>query len=297
MIGYSGSQIIGEFGGYHWTVFDRCNNVSMFAAFGIRQHPSRNLRVADGSRHRLVRRVQRVRLPAQRQHVHGGRDRAPATGLDVSFSVGGPFRSPTTATSSPTRPVSAASTAHLRERECLDPGQSAGHPHTTQLISRTATGGGSSGQSYGPSISGDGNLVAFYSFASDLAVGAQPAGQYFVAVFDRSTATMRLVANDADEPDISRDGRHIAYSLNFGEIGDVYVATSTSPQPFATIATDLVSYSTAGPPNTSQGSASSPAISEHGRGWPSTRTRGLLTMTRASPRGHVYVGSDRAWPR
>ena len=56
-------------------------------------------------------------------------------------------------------------------------------------------------------------------------------------------STMRLVANDASEPDISRDGRHIAYNLDVGEIGDVYVATSTSPQPFATIATDLVSYS------------------------------------------------------
>ncbi len=133
------------------------------------------------------------------------------------------------------------------------------------MISRTAAGGSSAGNSYGPSISGDGNLVAFYSFATDLAVGPQPANQYFVAVFDRSTSTMRLVANDASEADISRDGRHIAYNLDVGEIGDVYAATSTSAQPFATIATDLVSYSTAGPPSTTFGSASGPVISDHGR--------------------------------
>ncbi len=165
------------------------------------------------------------------------------------------------------------------------------------MISRTAAGGPSAGNSYGPSISGDGNLVAFYSFATDLAVGPQPANQYFVAVFDRSTSTMRLVANDASEPDISRDGRHIAYNLDVGEIGDMYVATSTSAQPFATIATDLVSYSLAGPPNTTFGSASGPVISDHGR-WvafhsyagdllserrPRSRTDGTCTPGSARP--------------
>jgi len=102
---------------------------------------------------------------------------------------------------------------------------------------------------------------------------------------------MRLVANDADEPAISRDGRHIAYNLNVGEIGDIYVATSTSPQPFATIATDLVSYSTAGPPSTTNGSSSSPAISEHGR-WVAFHSYegGLLSSDPRFATGwHVYV--------
>jgi hypothetical protein len=190
----------------------------------------------------------------------------PPPGSTVSFSVGGTVSisddgsvvAYTSGIGGPYNPSPANVSVWIR-------GNPPTTPHTTQLISRTAAGGGSTGQSYGPSISGDGNLVTFYSFANDLAVGPQPAGQYFVAVFDRSTSTMRLVANDADQPDISRDGRHIAYNLNVGEIGDVYVATSTSPQPFATIATDLVSYSTAGPPNTTNGSSSSPVISEHGR--------------------------------
>ena len=164
-----------------------------------------------------------------------------------------------------------------------------------QLISRTAAGGPSGGNSYDPSISGDGNLVSFYSFATDLAVGPQPANQSFVAVFDRSTTTMRLVANDASEPDISRDGRHIAYNLDVGEIGDVYAATSTSAQPFATIATDLVSYSLAGPPTTTFGSASGPAISEHGR-WVAFHSYAgdLLTSdARFADGWHVYARQRR----
>ncbi len=172
------------------------------------------------------------------------------------------------------------------------------NPTTAQVISRTAAGGSSTGNSYGPSISGDGNLVAFYSFATDLAVGPQPANQYFVAVFDRSTSTMRLVANDASEPDISRDGRHIAYNLDVGEIGDVYAATSTSPQPFATIATDLVSYSLAGPPTTTFGSASGPVISEHGR-WVAFHSYAgdLLTSDARFVDGwHVYARQRTARP-
>ena len=164
-----------------------------------------------------------------------------------------------------------------------------------QLISRTAAGGPSGGNSYDPSISGDGILVSFYSFATDLAVGPQPANQSFVAVFDRSTTTMRLVANDASEPEISRDGRHIAYNLDVGEIGDVYTATSTSAQPFATIATDLVSYSLAGPPTTTFGSASGPAISEHGR-WVAFHSYAgdLLTSdARFADGWHVYARQRR----
>jgi hypothetical protein len=71
----------------------------------------------------------------------------------------------------------------------------------------------------------------------------------------------------------------------------VYVATSTSTQPFATIATDLVSYSTAGPPNTTNGSSSSPVISEHGR-WVAFHSYegGLLSSDpRFADGWHVWV--------
>ncbi len=264
VIAFSANVVNGEFGGYQWVVHDRCNGVSTVVSYQYSPNPFPRPAVsADGSvvawsdgynvyvyeragnNYALIATV----LPPPGSvllNVVGGDVSMSDDGRVIAFTAGRP--------GGQYNPTPSNVGVWIR-----------GTPSTTQIISRTAAGGPSTGNSYGPSISGDGNIVAFYSFASDLAVGPQPAGQYFVAMFDRSTSTMRLVANDASDPAISRDGRHIAYNLDVGEIGDVYVATSTSPQPFATAATDLVSYSTAGPPNTTFGSASGPAISDRGR--------------------------------
>ncbi|HWM20061.1 MAG TPA: choice-of-anchor D domain-containing protein [Ilumatobacteraceae bacterium] len=262
VIAFSANVINGEFGGYQWVVHNRCSGVSTVASFQYSPTPFPRPAVsADGSviawsdgfniyvfqrtgnNYAVVAAV--LPPPGSVAFAAGGTVAMSDDGNLIAYTsgIGGRYNP-------------SPSVVRVWDRR---------NPAAVQVISRTAAGGASAGNSYGPSISGDGNLVAFYSFATDLAVGPQPANQYFVAVFDRSTSTMRLVANDASEADISRDGRHIAYNLDVGEIGDVYVATSTSPQPFATIATDLVSYSTAGPPNTTFGSASGPVISDRGR--------------------------------
>jgi hypothetical protein len=120
------------------------------------------------------------------------------------------------------------------------------------------------GNSIEPSISGDGRLVAFTSDSGGLIAPPGSPGND-VYVFDRSTGQMRMVAGGSWQPAMSRDGRHVALTQLGGELGEIYVARSTSPNPFATSAVDLVSYSLAGAPNTTGGAAARPAISDSGR--------------------------------
>lgn len=129
-------------------------------------------------------------------------------------------------------------------------------PGSIELISMDESGNTISNAS-DPSISGDGRLVT-YSFRLN---------DNFDAVFlrDRGNAVSRAIAVPARSADISRDGKYIAYTLQGGEVGDIFVARSTSNQPFETFETDLVSYVDGDPGTSTNGSASNAAISGHGR--------------------------------
>ena len=118
---------------------------------------------------------------------------------------------------------------------------------------KTVTGAGD------PSISGDGTLVT-YTLAPVFSGGALS-----VVLRDRPNGVNRAIAAPATSAEISRDGRYVAVLLRIGEIGETYVVRSTSAQPFATVAIDLVSYRDGDPAAGTGGSTSNPAISEHGR--------------------------------
>jgi hypothetical protein len=140
---------------------------------------------------------------------------------------------------------------------------------------------------FDPSISGDGRLVSYRLQP----FGAGPT----VIVRDRTNRVNRPIAAQSDSAEISRDGRYVAYLLRAGEVGDVYVARSTSRQPFATFERDLVSYVDGDPAKPSDGSASNPAISDHGR-WVSFDSFAgelLVPGTGFDSGNHVFVRQRR----
>lgn len=89
----------------------------------------------------------------------------------------------------------------------------------TRLISHDMAGLPGNGDSYIPTLSADGRLIAYYSYASNLVAGdSNNAADIFV--FDLATATTTLVSRNAGGqpgngdsymPVISADGRSIAY--------------------------------------------------------------------------------------
>jgi len=128
-------------------------------------------------------------------------------------------------------------------------------PADIQAISVDDKGGTLTGAT-DPSISGDGTLVTYSLLSNDVRM---------VMLRDRPNALNRLIAAPATSAEISRDGKYITFLLRIGEIGETYVARSTSTQPFATFELDLVSYRAGDPATGTGGSTSNPAISEHGR--------------------------------
>ena len=300
VIAFSANVINGEFGGYQWVVHNRCNGVSMVASFQYSPTPFPRPAVsADGSvvawsdgfnvyvfertgnNYAVIATV----LPPPGTVVSPFVGRWPCRISDdgnvIAFTSGRPA-APTTRTPpivgvwDPSQPTD--HTAH--DADHLAHGGRWSECRATRTARRSPATATWSRSTRSPPI--------WRSGRSRRTSTSWPSST-------GTTSTMRLVANDASEPDISRDGRHIAYNLDVGEIGDIYVATSTSPQPFATIATDLVSYSTAGPPNTTFGSASGPVISDHGR-WVAFHSYAgdLLSDEPAFFAGwHVYVRQRR----
>ncbi|HYO43974.1 MAG TPA: hypothetical protein VES19_12315 [Candidatus Limnocylindrales bacterium] len=91
----------------------------------------------------------------------------------------------------------------------------------TELVSPAFTGGPISGVANGPSISGDGNLVAFVSDGGDSVVPEDTGTGTQVYVRTMSTATTERVSrppdgtaagNRSSDPAISGDGRFVAFS-------------------------------------------------------------------------------------
>ncbi len=146
-----------------------------------------------------------------------------------------------------------------------------------RLLSAPADGSGADGPSSRPAISADGSVVAFYSLATNLVPrasnvvpGAAPHGDVYAwssaGGLQQVSQTSTQVPADGDsaEPDVSGDGRLVAFSstaddlLNGHPAGqrDVYVRDLSSGQ------TTLVSATPDGSP--ADGDSSAPAISPDG---------------------------------
>jgi hypothetical protein len=177
------------------------------------------------------------------------------------------------------------------------------------------------GDSYAPSISGDGAIVAFATCTGLVAGATADDPEYpplTVHVVDRRSGEMRKVADLAGAPAVSQDGRHVTYvrfpddadtgafcddgefSGSFigyieelGKVrelsGELYAATSTSSPAFDVFATDLVSYTTDGAPDSIL-DAARPSISDRGR-WVAfdSQSGAALGAEDFNDRSNVYV--------
>ncbi|GGN73180.1 hypothetical protein GCM10010112_42330 [Actinoplanes lobatus] len=99
---------------------------------------------------------------------------------------------------------------------------------TTTLVSVAADGTQGNAGSYGPTISGDGRYVAYYTESSNLVPGDDNGSASDVLVYDRQTGTTTLVSagpdhtsgnSSSDQPVISADGRHIAFFSTASDLG------------------------------------------------------------------------------
>ena len=144
---------------------------------------------------------------------------------------------------------------------------------TTERVSLDGTGAQGNGDSFGPSISGDGRFVAFRSDSSNLVQG-DANGVDDVFVRDRQTGTTERVSVDGSGteangnsfgPSISEDGRFVAFRSHASNLvaGDVNGRDDIFVHDRQTGATQLVSVANGG----TQGDAASfePAISGDGR--------------------------------
>jgi hypothetical protein len=175
-----------------------------------------------------------------------------------------------------------------------------------ELVSSEGDGEEPEIDSLWPSISGDGNVVAFTTCDYDV-TGGSDERVISVDVVDRIAGERRRIAGPADSPAISQDGRHVAFvalvedfncsegEYRFDELpaGDVFVATSTAFAPasaFDAFETDLVSYTTAGV-DVGVNDASLPAISGRGRwvAFDSLLGIDLVDDERFNDRYNVYV--------
>ena len=111
--------------------------------------------------------------------------------------------------------------------------------NTTVRASVDTGGGNANGDSFYPTISGDGRYVAFASRATDLVAGdASPAEDIFVRDLQSGTTTRVTVDTAGGEPNantltsgISADGRHVVFASDASDlvpgdgngVGDVFV--------------------------------------------------------------------------
>ncbi len=151
--------------------------------------------------------------------------------------------------------------------------------NTTEWITQTPTGGAANGNSYSPSISGDGRYVAFVSQATNLGPGGSGNGIKDIYVYDRELDVMKWITHDPDGgpasnssnlPVISADGTTLAFqstAKNLGSggseyyVSDIYLydLTNTDPDYCPEWITQIVRGYTA------NGSSMNPSISADGR--------------------------------
>ncbi|MEN6591928.1 MAG: chitobiase/beta-hexosaminidase C-terminal domain-containing protein [Methanobacterium sp.] len=151
--------------------------------------------------------------------------------------------------------------------------------NVTEWITHTPSGKAANGNSYSPSISGNGRYVAFASQATNLGPGGSGNGIKDIYVYDRTAKVMRWITHDANGkpasnhsyfPVISADGTTLAFqstSKNLGTGGseyyveDIYIydLTSNASNNYPVWITHTVDGKTA------NGASMNPSISENGR--------------------------------
>lgn len=141
-----------------------------------------------------------------------------------------------------------------------------------QLVSVTSTGASGNAASLEPAISGDGNLVAFRSAASDLVTGDTNA-RLDIFVRDMSAGTTERVSvsssgdeanQNSHEPSISNDGRYVVFRSNASNLvpNDTNLRTDVFVHDRDTGTTAIASRP---PGGQADGNSSHPEISGDGR--------------------------------
>ncbi len=146
------------------------------------------------------------------------------------------------------------------------------------LLSAGPAGEGADGPSTNPSISADGGVVAFYSLATNLlpqgdstAAATPSQGEVFAWTRGGDLRKVSLSSSqapadgDSGEPDISGDGRFVAFSSTADNLTDSHPAGQRDVyvRDLQTDKTTLVSATPDGAPG--DGASSAPAISPDGR--------------------------------
>lgn len=151
--------------------------------------------------------------------------------------------------------------------------------NTTEWITQTPTGGAANGNSYSPSISGDGRYVAFVSQATNLGPGGSGNGIKDIYVYDRELDVMKWITHNPDEgpasnssnlPVISADGTTLAFqstAKNLGSggseyyVSDIYLYDLTNTDP--DYCPEWITQTSEG--KTANGASMDPSISADGR--------------------------------
>ncbi|TMS40296.1 MAG: hypothetical protein FGO69_11315 [Methanobacterium sp.] len=151
--------------------------------------------------------------------------------------------------------------------------------NNTEWITHTPNGGAANGNSYTPSISGDGRYVTFTTTATNLGDGGSGNGIKDIYLYDRVLKKMKWIthsptrgpaSNHSSAPVISADGTTIAFQSTAKNLGtggsehyvsDIYVydVTSDAPDNYPQWITHTVRGYTA------NGGSMNPTINENGR--------------------------------
>lgn len=145
----------------------------------------------------------------------------------------------------------------------------------TEWITHTPTGKAANGNSYTPSISGDGRYVTFASTATNLGPGGSGKGIKDIYLYDRKLKVMKWIthsptgkaaSNHSTAPVISADGSTIAFqstAKNLGTGGSEYYVSDIYLYNRTTGSLKWVTQTTEG--KTANGASMNPSISENGR--------------------------------
>lgn len=145
---------------------------------------------------------------------------------------------------------------------------------TTELVSRSATGGGADEGSYTPAITPDGRYVAFTSAAGNLVTGDSN-GKFDIFVRDTVLDATELIsvdlggmapnAHSSGRPSISDDGRFVAFSSSASSlvVDDTNLSSDVFVRDRSRDATERVSVTSEG--GQAAGNSSAGMISARGR--------------------------------
>jgi Tol biopolymer transport system component len=152
--------------------------------------------------------------------------------------------------------------------------------NTTEWITHSSTGGAANGNSYVPSISGDGRYVVFASKATNLGKGGSGNGIKDIFVYDRDVGKVTKwitqsptggpASNSSNNPVISADGTTIAFqstAKNLGTGGSEYYVSDIYIYDLTSSASDnypqWITHTMRG--YTANGASTNPSINANGR--------------------------------